>query len=256
MPETPPRVFVGSSAEGLPIAREFQAALEDIADCEVSVWDQGTFVPSTYTTESLLRATRAADFAVLVATPDDVTESRGTSAASPRDNVIFELGLFMGALGVERVFILRPAGETRLPSDLAGLTHLPPYNSARADGNLRAALNSPALAATRAMRALGPRSRGFPAALTPQVDEPVAGHQAALAAEIDLICKSATAQGWRIRARSDTTLRLMNPSGKKITYTIPLNHLEAREGLRGFARLLRASGLRVNHRLREPVAPR
>ena len=43
----------------------------------------------------------------------------------PRDNVIFELGLLMGALGRERVFILKPRNvDIRIPSDLLGVTWL------------------------------------------------------------------------------------------------------------------------------------
>ena len=41
--------------------------------------------------------------------------------ASPRDNVVFEAGLFGGALGIRRTFILHADGS-KLPSDLLGLT--------------------------------------------------------------------------------------------------------------------------------------
>ena len=41
--------------------------------------------------------------------------------ASPRDNVVFEAGLFGGALGIRRTFILHADGA-KLPSDLLGLT--------------------------------------------------------------------------------------------------------------------------------------
>ena len=41
--------------------------------------------------------------------------------ASPRDNVVFEAGLFGGVLGMRRTFILHAKGA-KLPSDLLGLT--------------------------------------------------------------------------------------------------------------------------------------
>ena len=41
--------------------------------------------------------------------------------ASPRDNVVFEAGLFGGALGMRRTFILHANGA-KLPTDLLGLT--------------------------------------------------------------------------------------------------------------------------------------
>jgi hypothetical protein len=41
--------------------------------------------------------------------------------ASPRDNVVFEAGLFGGALGMRRTFILHAKGA-KLPTDLLGMT--------------------------------------------------------------------------------------------------------------------------------------
>lgn len=122
------------------------------------MWDQGTFGASEYGLESLVAAAREADFAVLVATPDDTVTSRDTTAASPRDNVLFELGLFMGALGVERVFILSPAEPpVRLPSDLAGLTRLKPYGG-RQDGDLGASLTAAVLEVRDAIAKRGARA--------------------------------------------------------------------------------------------------
>jgi predicted nucleotide-binding protein len=52
--------------------------------------------------------------------PDDTRTKRHQLGAIPRVNVVFELGLFMGALGRERVFMVVQAG-TDLPTDLAGI---------------------------------------------------------------------------------------------------------------------------------------
>src|SRR5690242_18110395 len=95
------RVFVGSSTEGRIVAEHFQAALD--SDAEVTVWHQGIFGASEYTMDSLEKAAQTSDFAVLVMTPDDTIEIRGETKSSPRGNVLIELGLFMGALGVKRV---------------------------------------------------------------------------------------------------------------------------------------------------------
>jgi hypothetical protein len=132
-----PRVFIGSSREGLPIAEAIQTGLD--YDAEVTIWSQGVFGLSTGTLESLVRASGDYDFAVLVLTPDDLTQKRDVSGNSPRDNVIFELGLFMGARGRERTFAVYCRDkELDLPSDLAGVT-LADYGN-RTDGNLQAAL--------------------------------------------------------------------------------------------------------------------
>jgi predicted nucleotide-binding protein len=64
-------------------------------------------------------------------TADDMTVSRGLRKKTPRDNVVFELGLFMGAIGRDRTFIVSPRkNDLKLPTDLLGVTHL----SYEADG--------------------------------------------------------------------------------------------------------------------------
>lgn len=132
-----PSMFIGSSVEGLHVAEHIQLGLDHNVEC--TIWDQGLFGLSRGTLESLVDATRSCDFAALVLTADDLVHKRGTTAASPRDNVILELGIFMGALGRERTFIVYCRDEPpALPSDLAGIT-VATY-ARRADGNLTAAL--------------------------------------------------------------------------------------------------------------------
>lgn len=119
-----PTLFIGASREGLAVAREIQSGLryDDIA---VRVWTDGVFGASRFPLEDLEAQLATADFALLVATPDDAVTSRSTIADAPRDNVVFELGLFMGALTRLRTFVLRPrSGDLKLPTDLLGLTAL------------------------------------------------------------------------------------------------------------------------------------
>ena len=121
-PNDQPVFFIGSSAENLPIAREIQSGLSH-DPMEVIVWTDGVFRPSAGNVESLLVAVKRSDFAALVLTPDDAVISREVQKPAPRDNCIFELGLFMGALGRERTFIIQARGvDIKLPSDLLGLT--------------------------------------------------------------------------------------------------------------------------------------
>lgn len=129
--------------------------LDRSAECEP--WNQGTFGLSAGTLESLVSALHRFDFAVLVVDADDDTAvSRGSSKIVPRDNVVFELGLFMGALGRERTFMVfdrtRPPD---LPSDLAGVTAATyePHTS----GNLDAALGAASTRIERAIQHLGLR---------------------------------------------------------------------------------------------------
>jgi predicted nucleotide-binding protein len=115
------RVFIISSAEALEIARAIQNAF-DHDDFSVVVWTDGVFCAGKYAIESLERALDQSDVAIAVAEPDDMTHSKGQWKPSPRDNVIFELGFFMGRLGRHRALLVEPRGEEiKLPSDLAGI---------------------------------------------------------------------------------------------------------------------------------------
>lgn len=123
-------VFMGSSGEGdkRGILKAIRSRLIDEIGRDEVLLEQWTwaFGLGDTTIEGLEKATHASDFAILVMTPDDVVESRENSASAPRDNVVFELGLFMGALGRDRCLILseelpdKPG--LKLPSDLLGIT--------------------------------------------------------------------------------------------------------------------------------------
>jgi predicted nucleotide-binding protein len=116
-----PTIFIGSSSEGIKVANKLAKGLARIADCRK--WNQGVFGVGQGRLEALVKATREHDFAILVLTPDDVQAKRGKKMSIPRDNVIFELGLFMGALGKDRTFIVISSDKPiTLPSDLDGIT--------------------------------------------------------------------------------------------------------------------------------------
>jgi predicted Zn-dependent protease len=132
-----PRVFIGSSVEGLNVAYAVQQNL--LHEAEVTVWDQGVFELSRTTMESLTKALFNNDFAIFIFSPDDLVRIRDLSAPAVRDNVLFEFGLFIGRLGRERVFFLLPSvGELHLPTDLLGVTP-GRYDSTRTDGSMQAA---------------------------------------------------------------------------------------------------------------------
>ena len=118
------RVFIISSVESLPIARAIQNAFEHDPFL-VTVWTDGVFKVSNYTLQSLEDAVDQSDFAIAIAHSDDSTETRGKAWPTPRDNVVFELGLFMGRLGRARAILMEPREEkVKLPSDLAGVTSI------------------------------------------------------------------------------------------------------------------------------------
>jgi CAP12/Pycsar effector protein, TIR domain len=135
-----PRVFIGSSKASVDVAHAIAGVLEESA--EVTVWDEGVFSLSTGFLQDLFAAPNQYDFAVMVWAPDDVTQSQGQALTSPRDNVIFEAGLFMGVLGLEHVFIVHDKeSATKIPSDFAGIT-LAAYDGSRMKDEPAAAVRS------------------------------------------------------------------------------------------------------------------
>ncbi len=116
-----PRIFIGSSVEGLNVAYAIQQNLAH--DAEATVWDQGVFELSQTSIESLTEVLGKVDFGVFVFSPDDITHMRGQNEPSVRDNVLFEFGLFVGKLSRQRVFFVIPEGEDiKIPTDMLGIT--------------------------------------------------------------------------------------------------------------------------------------
>lgn len=152
---TVPSIFIGCSAEALNVAQKIQSALDRDALC--TIWTDDVFKPSNHTMEDLEQALDRADFAVLVARSDDIVTSRGVSSGAPRDNVILELGLAIGALGRERTFIVTPReAGAKLPSDLLGIKPID-HRLPADDADLRSALGPVATAIRERVKKLGPR---------------------------------------------------------------------------------------------------
>lgn len=135
-----PTVFIGSSSEGLDIAEAIQVNLDKT--CEVTIWSQGVFGLGDGTLEALVNCLEDFDFAILVLTADDLSTIRGRRKQTPRDNVLLELGLFIGRLGRHRTFTVYDRhSNIKIPSDLAGVS-LATYQPHR-NGNLRSSLGAP-----------------------------------------------------------------------------------------------------------------
>ncbi len=193
---TNPKVFIASSSEALDVANSahtlLQGKLAGVA--EVSPWPEQFQLTKTYI-ESLEQLLLDSDFAVLVLTPDDLTDSREIKRRSPRDNVIFELGLFFGRLGRERCFLLqrhdrdlKPPGffgrlgrfllqrhdrDLKLPSDLDGIE--PAKFSFSGTADIESALDSPC---SRIATAIHQAMKDLPS--IPKLDEVERSTQAAM----------------------------------------------------------------------------
>jgi CRP/FNR family transcriptional regulator, cyclic AMP receptor protein len=121
-PNPQPTLFIGGAVESVTIANEIQLGLK-YDPITVRVWHQGVFGPSGVPVDGLLKMAEESDFAAFVFGPEDKTSSRGEEFDAPRDNVVFELGMFIGVLGRERTFIINNHDiDIKIPSDLLGIT--------------------------------------------------------------------------------------------------------------------------------------
>lgn len=130
-----PRIFIASSTEALPVAEAININLDWPA--ETVLWTRSS--PSRNFIDILLEHSRSVDYAAFICSPDDLAIMRGEEKRVIRDNVLFELGLFMGHLGKERCFVIQPRGSSQhTPTDLLGFTPLD-YDANRSDEDLPSA---------------------------------------------------------------------------------------------------------------------
>jgi len=147
-----PKLFIGSSTEAKSVADAIHVNLG--ADAECTVWTHGVFGLASTLTESLDKQLQTSDFGAFVFASDDVIQMREQWLAAPRDNVVYEAGLFAGRLGFKRCFIA--AEQTaRVPTDLLGIG-VGRYESSRRDGNVQAALAPFCTEIRKRMKELGP----------------------------------------------------------------------------------------------------
>ncbi|ETZ08389.1 hypothetical protein AJ90_04845 [Vibrio parahaemolyticus M0605] len=118
-------MFIASSVEGLEVAESVKALLEH-SSIRAEIWTQGTFKANGYPLEQLEQALQKHCFGLFIMTPDDILLRRNEEVNVARDNVLLELGMFIGKYGRDNCFIMLPRGETapKMPSDLTGFNTL------------------------------------------------------------------------------------------------------------------------------------
>lgn len=117
-----PQVFIGSSKEACNVTRAIRQNLKEVAT--VLPWFNVINTPGEISIKEIIKLANQVDFSVFVFSPDDKLEIRNCETATVRDNVLLELGIFIGVLGLERCFIVKPNITMRLASDLSGVIHL------------------------------------------------------------------------------------------------------------------------------------
>lgn len=120
------RIFIGSSSEQENCSRYLQITLNEWSHSEI--WSNGTFSPMETNIESIEKNFPLFDLFIFIVTPDDIIKSRTKKYYSPRDNVIFEIGVAMGMKGRHSTFMVSPKNiNIKLPSDIKDL-HIIKYD--------------------------------------------------------------------------------------------------------------------------------
>jgi predicted nucleotide-binding protein len=232
--EPPFRLFLASSVEGRARARDLRSRLP--TDWSVDLWDEGIAVPGSTLLDGLLRLGGEVDFAVLVLSGDDELRCRGQVHTVPRDNVLFEAGLFIGLVGPARTLLVEDERDgLKLPSDLAGITRVR-YRSRDGVDDDRAAVDAAAREVERAVRRVGRRVHDVP---------PSADHERALEREVDKLARAAQARGWTV-VRTASVVRIVLARSPDVELRLALGDpLTARRELRLLAVALHKLGVRV-----------
>jgi len=117
------RVFIGSSSEELETANKVKRLLKkdfDVTIWDDNLWDKSVFKLNSNFLNDLLKAPLKFDYGILIGTPDDKTVVRNKTYLQARDNILFELGLFIGRLGLQRTCFLVDERVKKI-SDLEGI---------------------------------------------------------------------------------------------------------------------------------------
>ena len=87
-----------------------------------------SFIVSETTIKNLEQTLDNVDFSIIIFTPDDKVEERGKKYISPRDNLIFELGLSYSKLGRDRTFLIKTDSNIKILTDIKDVKYLTKHN--------------------------------------------------------------------------------------------------------------------------------
>lgn len=133
-----PRIFIGSSSESLGVAKRIKEFFTPDYDCYM--WTDDIFKNNESFLDTLMKSASLFDFSFMVFAADDLTSVRGDIFEEPRDNVLFEYGLFLGRVGIDKAFVIAE-DVAKLPSDLLGIT-VTKYSTSASDDGTKVATKS------------------------------------------------------------------------------------------------------------------
>ena len=126
MNENKMRIFIGSSSESADagLLDQIASIVQEKGHMPIK-WNRkpSPFRAGKSTFENLdeMLKKESIDASIFICTGDDKTNYRGINLETPRDNVIFEHGFFLGKLGRQKSVIVR-SGNVTLPNDIDGIT--------------------------------------------------------------------------------------------------------------------------------------
>ena len=126
-----PMIFIGSSTEGLAVAQRIKTFFEPDYDCFILI--EGIFQFNEGFLETLLKSASLFDFGFMIFAADDISRIRNQEYNTARDNVLFEYGLFLGRVGIDRAYIIKE-DTVKIPSDILGVTLLSYTTTSNQDG--------------------------------------------------------------------------------------------------------------------------
>jgi hypothetical protein len=131
------KIFIGSSSEGSEIMKKISDWLKECGHDPLR-WNEAICPGQGNLINQLIRISREVDGAIFIFTEDDPSKDEDEGKLQPRDNVIFEYGLFMGTLGAERVVFVR-VGKAKIATDLNGIVYidLPKHSEEESEKNAR-----------------------------------------------------------------------------------------------------------------------
>ena len=124
--DSKPKIFVGSSTDGLEYAEAVQRIINSKKlNYDVDIWIDVFGKDNSTNIEVLETALKTYEYSIFIFSPDDTIKLSNTDEEKkiPRDNVIFEYGLFMGKNGRPNTFFIVPENwkDLRILSDIEGL---------------------------------------------------------------------------------------------------------------------------------------
>lgn len=114
-----PSIFIASTSEAIDVARAVKSQFDKEAD--VDIWNENIFTLNKSFLSVLLDRSSFYDYAICLFTPDDKAVVREKEYLIPRDNILFEFGLFMGRLGPDRAFIIAEE-RVKILTDMQGIS--------------------------------------------------------------------------------------------------------------------------------------